>query len=77
MADDGFTWTKHRETGGYFRCPNDALAEMAKRGWEPSEPPREPNPAIDERLAWLADQEASATKAENDKSTKPRRGESE
>ena len=54
---DGFTWTRHVEHGGYFRCPDDALAEMAERGWAPSEPPEPPNPATDEQLAWRAQQE--------------------
>lgn len=55
---DGFTWTRHVDTGGYFRCPNDALDEMAKRGWLPCEPPEPPNPATAEHLAWRAEQVA-------------------
>ena len=87
--DDGFTWTQHRTTGGCFRCPNEALAEMRKLGWEPSEAPREPNPAVDERLAIQAQQEANSVRAgadedrssgdppENTTPTQPRRGKSE
>lgn len=69
------TWVKHRETGGYWQCPNEAMDYYAKLGWEPSEAPEEPNPAIAEMLAWRAAQaaEAAAEQAET-KSSKPRRG---
>lgn len=61
---DEFTWLKHRETGGYFRCPNAAVDDMAERGWEPSEAPEEPNPTVAEHLAWRAQlQESKPTKA--------------
>lgn len=86
---DEFTWTRHHETGGYWKCPNGALDEMKKLGWEPTEPPREPNPAVDERLAWLAAQDADSARAGADEDqnsadppetttpTPPRRGKSE
>ena len=62
------TWVRHREHGGYFHCPVDALPDMQAKGWEPSEAPPEPvNPAIAEQLAW---QQAKAA-------SKPRRGTSQ
>lgn len=77
------TWVRHRDTGGYWLCPDEALDEMADVGWEPTEAPAEPNPAVDERLAWEAEQKAlrdaeaaAAPAAETTKSTKAaRRGE--
>jgi hypothetical protein len=76
---DGFTWVRHKDHGGYWRCPDGALDEMAALGWEPSEAPEEVNPAVAERIAWEREQaaEAAAREAENAKTTKPaRRGES-
>jgi hypothetical protein len=63
MSDD-FTWLKHRETGGHFRCPNGAVDDMAELGWEPSDAPVEINPAVAEQLAFrqeLARQQAEQT----------------
>lgn len=61
---DDFTWLKHAETGGYFRCPNAAVDDMAELGWRPSEAPEEPNPTVAESLAWRAAQaEPKPTKA--------------
>lgn len=73
------TWVKHKETGGYWQCPDGVLDEMRKQGWEPSEAPAEPNPAIAEALAWRREQaEAAAREAETTKPTKPAtRGKSE
>jgi hypothetical protein len=72
-AVDGFTWTRHVETGGYFHCPNESLGDMREKGWEPSDPPVEPNPAVAEALAWRAEQ-AAAAKAEKSKPTKAAAG---
>jgi len=83
MAMDGFTWVTSPETGGFWQCPDGALDDMIKLGWQPCEAPREPNPAVDERLAWLAEQDqaakaAAAEKAAAVKTTKPaRRGETQ
>jgi hypothetical protein len=61
---DGFTWTRHREHGGYWRCPDGALDDMAERGWEPCDtPPPQPDPAVAEQLAWRAEQAAAASKS--------------
>lgn len=53
---DGFTWTRHAEHGGYFRCPDGALDDMAAAGWVPidGEPPEPPSSAVAEQLAWRA-----------------------
>lgn len=55
------TWVRHTETGGYWQCPNDALDVYLAKGWEITDPPAEPNPAIAERLAWQAQQQAPET----------------
>lgn len=74
------TWVRHAETGGYWRCPNEALDEMRLMGWEPSDAPPEPNPAIAERLAWEAEQH-KLRDTERSAETKPtraaRRGETQ
>jgi hypothetical protein len=54
MTDDGFTWTRHVEHGGFFRCPDEALGDMAGRGWVVCDPPEPPNPATAEQLALRA-----------------------
>ncbi len=73
MVDVERVWTQHKEHGGYFHCPVDALDEMRAKGWEPSDPPPPPvNPAVAEQLAWREEQ-AEKAKAES----KPRRGKSQ
>lgn len=67
---DGFTWVRHKEHGGYWQCPDAALDEMRKIGWEPSEAPDEPNPAVAEQLAWRAEQAAAAEAEKKSKPTK-------
>lgn len=57
---DEFVWTQHVDHGGYFRCPVDALDDMAATGWLPCDPPEQPNPAVAEQLAWRAEQAARA-----------------
>ncbi len=47
--DSGFTWTRHVEHGGYFRCPDDALDDWVARGWIVSDPPEPGNPATAEQ----------------------------
>lgn len=86
-AVDGFTWLKHSETGGTFRCPDEAVEDWAKNGWEPCEAPEEVNPAIAERIAFERAQQAAAEAAAPDQAadaapqttttTKPRRGDSQ
>lgn len=67
MSD--FTWLRHAEHGGYFNCPNAAVADMTELGWEPSDAPVEVNPAVVEQLAWR--QELARQQAEQTKPTKP------
>jgi hypothetical protein len=67
---DDFTWLKHAETGGHFRCPNGAVDDMAELGWEPSEAPEEINPAVAEHLAWRREQELARQQAEEPKPSK-------
>ncbi len=75
MSDE-FTWLRHPETGGHFRCPTGAVDDMAELGWEPSDPPVEINPAVAEHLAWR--QQLARQQAEQTKPTKPAtRGKSE
>lgn len=76
----GFTWVKHREHGGYWQCPDGVLDEMAKVGWEPSDAPEPPNPAVAERIAWEREQAELAARSAvaTTKTTKAaRRGEFE
>ena len=68
---DDFTWLKHAETGGHFRCPNGAVDDMAELGWEPSEAPEEINPAVAEQLAWRREQELARQHAEAPNPTTP------
>lgn len=42
-----FTWLRHAEHGGYFRCPVAAIAYWTPRGWVPSDPPPEVDPTHD------------------------------
>lgn len=68
-------WVRHREHGGYWQCPIEALADYEAKGWEPSDQPAEPNPAVAEMLAA---REAAAAEAQTTKPiTRPRRGVSE
>lgn len=43
-AVDGFTWTRHREHGGYWQCPNGAIKFWTAQGWEPCGAPPEVDP---------------------------------
>jgi hypothetical protein len=52
---DGFTWTRHAEHGGYFRCPDEALDDMAGRGWVMCDPPEPLNLATVEHPAQQAE----------------------
>lgn len=64
MADER-TWLRHKETGHFFHCPTDAVADWADLGWEPTdERPADPNPVVAERLAWEAEQAAQRERAE-------------
>lgn len=68
------TWVRHREHGGYFHCPDDALPDMQAKGWEISEAPPEPvNPAVAEQLAW---QQAQAERHRPRRGTSPEVSES-
>ena len=53
-------WVKHRDHGGYWQCPDEAVDAYKDLGWELSDPPEEVNPVIAERLAWEAQQAAQA-----------------
>jgi hypothetical protein len=71
------TWVRNRDTGAFWQCPNGVLEVYAQLGWEPTdERPVEPDPAVDEKRAWEAEQarlaaeEAAAAKAAKPKSTK-------
>ncbi|MEO3922713.1 hypothetical protein ABGB07_02340 [Micromonosporaceae bacterium B7E4] len=69
------TWVRHAVHGGYWQCPTEVLDEYRAKGWEPSDPPEEPNPAVAEMLAA---REAAAKTAETTKPTKAApRGKSE
>ena len=70
------TWVKHRDTGLFWQCPDEVLSHFELLGWEPTdERPEEPNPAVDERRAWeaeqahLAEEEVPAAKSTKSKST--------
>jgi hypothetical protein len=68
MSD--FVWLKHKEHGGYFHSPADAVGDMADLGWEPSDPPPPQIEAtVAEQLAWRAEQ-AAAAEAEKKTSAK-------
>lgn len=68
---DGFTWLRHREHRGYWRCPDAAVDDMAERGWEPTDPPPpQPDPAVAEQLAWRAEQAARTAATADPKPTK-------
>jgi hypothetical protein len=54
MADER-VWLHNSETGGYFHCPAEAVEDWAELGWQPSDPPDEPNPVVAERIAWEAE----------------------
>lgn len=71
MAMQGFTWVRNTTTGGYWQCPDGVLDHFRALGWEPSEAPPEPNPAIAERVAWEAEQ-ASARETAAAESAKPK-----
>lgn len=58
---DDFTWLRHA-SGGYFRCPVGAVDDWRTRGWEPSDPPPEPNPVTAEQPAPPAAAEPDSTK---------------
>jgi hypothetical protein len=67
-----FVWLKHKEHGGYFNSPANAVDDMAELGWEPSDPPPpQVEATVAEQVAWRAEQEAAAAQAEKkSKSTK-------
>jgi hypothetical protein len=52
-----FTWLKHVGTEGTpghegtWACPSSAVETWAAMGWEPCDPPEEPNPVVAENLA--------------------------
>jgi hypothetical protein len=79
------TWVKHRDTGAFWQCPNGVLEIYVELGWEPTdERPVEPDPAVDERRAWEAEQARIAAEEAAAKPAKPKtttkaadRGESE
>lgn len=73
---DTHVWVYHPATKNHWQCPVAALDETLARGWQLTEAPPEPNPAVAERVAFLAEQ-AAAAEAETKPTTKPRRGESE
>lgn len=37
--------------GGAFLCPDEAVADWRAMGWEPGDPPEEPNPVVAENIA--------------------------
>lgn len=45
MAD--WVWMRNKETGGRQRFAAEAVDEWKRMGWEESEPPAEPNLALD------------------------------
>jgi len=64
------TWLHNPTTGGVWQCPNAAVDDYLALGWERSEAPSPPNPAIAERLAWRR-QQAAAAQAEPDPVSQP------
>lgn len=59
------TWVRHKETGGTWQAPIAWLEQYPDEAadWELCDPPEEINPAVAERLAWLAEQAAEAEKS--------------
>lgn len=54
-------WMHHpANPDGYWQCPVEGVEDFLARGWELSDPPPEPNPAIAERLAFEAELAAQA-----------------
>lgn len=71
-------WTRHRETGNYWRCPVGVLDEMREKGWEPSDAPAERDLTTAEHLAWRKQATEAPAAAAETKSTKAaRRGTTE
>lgn len=68
------TWVRHTETGNFWQCPDEALEHFMALGWEPSEAPPEPNPAVAERIAW--EQSQAAAEADDTQSKPASRGKS-
>lgn len=65
MSDE-FTWLRHSETGGTFRCPNAAVDDWLDMGWEVAdEAPADPNPVVAEHLAYREQQAAAAQATED------------
>ncbi len=62
------TWVRHEVTGGTWQCPTEALGHYQDLGWQPCEPPAEPNPAVAELLAARVAQEQSEPAAPRGKS---------
>jgi hypothetical protein len=56
-APSGFTWLKHVGTEGTpghegtWKCPDSAVETWLAMGWEPCDPPEEPNLVVAENLA--------------------------
>lgn len=60
MSDE-FTWLRHSETGGTFRCPDAAVDDWLDMGWEVADgAPADPNPVVAEHLAYREKQAAAA-----------------
>lgn len=50
MSDE-FVWLMYPANGNTWLCPVGALAMWTGRGWEPCDPPVEPNPTKDPAVA--------------------------
>lgn len=75
-AVDEFTWLHHAESGGYFRCPTEAVEGWRENGWEPCEPPAEQNPATAEWQPLTAPTASGEPESAAPKTRTSRRGES-
>lgn len=52
MAADEWVWLRHPETDGVQHVPAAAAEVWARIGWEPTEEPPEPNPALAEYVPY-------------------------
>jgi hypothetical protein len=64
-------WLHNPETGGTFECPADAAEAWQARGWEPCDPPAEPNPALAEWAPHPESRTATETADAADVGTSP------
>lgn len=58
-----WVWMRNTETGGVQKFAAEAVDEWKRMGWEPAEPPAEPNLALDPNHPALVQQrEAEAAR---------------